>query len=51
MHWLHICVAPEQGIVCCNIMYPKIIILFYRSMFKSEKHNIMQPLCKVLVLH
>jgi hypothetical protein len=28
---LCICVVPEQGIVCCNIMCPNIIILYDRS--------------------
>jgi hypothetical protein len=46
---LCICVVPEQGIVCYNITCPKIIILCDRStMFKSEKHNIMQLVRKVL---
>jgi hypothetical protein len=46
---LCICVVPEQGIVCCNTTCPKIIILCDRSAtFKSEKHNIMRLVRKVL---
>jgi hypothetical protein len=42
-------VASEQSIVCCNITYPKIIILCdWSATFKSEKHNIMRPVRKVL---
>jgi hypothetical protein len=51
MQQLCICVVPEQGIVCCNITCLKIIILCDRSAtFKSEKHNIMRPVRKVLKL-
>jgi hypothetical protein len=47
---LCICVVPEQGIVCCNITCPKIIILCdWSATFKSEKHNIMQPIRRVLI--
>jgi hypothetical protein len=48
---LCICMVLEQGIVCCNITCPKIIILCNLSAtFKSEKHNIMRPVGKVLRL-
>jgi hypothetical protein len=43
------CMVPEQGIVCCNITCPKIIILCNQfATFKSEKHNIMRLVRKVL---
>jgi hypothetical protein len=46
---LCICVVPEQGMVCCNIACPKIIILCdWSATFKSEKHNIMRPVHQVL---
>jgi hypothetical protein len=45
---LCICVVPKQGIVCCNITCPKIIICDRSATFKSEKHNIMRPVRKVL---
>jgi hypothetical protein len=48
MHQLCIFMAPEQGILYCNITYPKIRIL-WSATFKSEKHNIMRLVRKVLI--
>jgi hypothetical protein len=51
MHQLCICMVPEQGVVCCNITYPKIIILCdWSATFKSKKQHIMRSVGIRMVL-